>query len=456
MHLLSAPAAPHSSPSLWPPTPKRAYRAISPAAEQGAKRRRTLESESERSEPRAEDVKPRPGPSPAPAGAEATNGTTATASTKHHIPERQKALLLHAPKSRYVLEDGFAVPKIKDDNELLVRVEYIGLNPIDWKAPDFNFGIPSLPYLAGRDIVGTVVRAPTSDSRVKVGDVVLTASTDYRDPRKAAYQHYAIASSFNVARLPSSPSPATAGLGVAFVAAALALGVCLGCDFSGTGAKGAPGPNLPTVLRALDPEVIPADVRAECLSGRTDAERPKKGDWLAIWGGSSASAKMLAQLARLLGLRVIKVVDVGKHGAALSWTKHADLLVDSHDPARAVAIIRRVTGEELRFGVDTAGKETAGWLGKCLGEGGHLVGLAGLPMKEEGGVRQHVVPIKVHHECREVGEGLMVWLEGLLRGGLVTPPEAEVVHEGLGGVNGALDRMRRGEVSGRRLVVKVE
>jgi NADPH:quinone reductase-like Zn-dependent oxidoreductase len=151
---------------------------------------------------------------------------------------------------------------------------------------DFGFGIPVLPYLAGRDIVGLVVKAPTTpSSRVKKGDIILTASTDYRDLRKAAYQSYAIAPSYNVCRIPvPTPRHSIAGLGVAFIAAVLALGVCLGIDFS-VPEKGPTGPNLRRILKGIDAESIPKDVREECLNGISDDENPKKGDWIVIWGG---------------------------------------------------------------------------------------------------------------------------------------------------------------------------
>ena len=179
---------------------------------------------------------------------------------------------------------------------------------------------------------------------------------------------------------------------------------------------------------------------------------------------------MVAQLSKLLRLRVIKVVDVGKHGRHLSKGP-ADLLVDSHDPDRAIEIVRRVTENKLRFSVDTSGKQTAELLQRCLGyrteekvnrdaeaiekveQHAHLVGLTGLPRTAIQGVTHHAVPIKVFHEVQEIGEPLMRWLEILLRSGKITPPVTELIDGGLESVNDGLDRMRRGEVCGRRLVV---
>lgn len=47
----------------------------------------------------------------------------------------QEVLLLHGPKQRYVHTKEQEIPSIKHEREMLVSVEAIGLNPIDWKAP---------------------------------------------------------------------------------------------------------------------------------------------------------------------------------------------------------------------------------------------------------------------------------------------------------------------------------
>lgn len=123
-------------------------------------------------------------------------------------------------------------------------------------------------------------------SRVRVGDTVLVPSTDYRDIRKAAFQEYAVATHYNAARIPPSRSiHASASLGVAFVASVLALGVSFRLDFSNTGC---PGPNLAQIVRQLNPDDIPADIRGECHIESTNTDSPRPGDWIAIWGGTSA------------------------------------------------------------------------------------------------------------------------------------------------------------------------
>jgi NADPH:quinone reductase-like Zn-dependent oxidoreductase len=165
---------------------------------------------------------------------------------------------------------------------------------------------------------------------------------------------------------------------------------------------------------------------------------------------------MALQLAKLAGLRVIAVADLVRHGARLSQLG-ADLLVDRQDSSRAVEIIRGVTHGQLRFALDAVGKETAEFLQQALRQKdelrSHLVGLTGLPKEAAAGVRHHAVPIKIFHSTVPVGEPIMVWLEQLLEANVLAPPDVDVARGGLGGVNDALDQLKDGKASGKRIVV---
>jgi hypothetical protein len=93
----------------------------------------------------------------------------------------------------------------------------------------------------------------------------------------------------------------------------------------------------------------------------------------------------------------------------------------------------------------------------ALPQSAHLVGLTGLPSQTAPeGVVFHTVPIKLFHEVPAVGKALVEWLERLLDQGLVAPPDIIDVEQGLGSVNRGLDRMRNGEISGGKLVVRVD
>ncbi|GJN75780.1 hypothetical protein PLICBS_009886, partial [Purpureocillium lilacinum] len=122
--------------------------------------------------------------------------------SEQNVPQEQDALLLHGPRQQYKIHRNYPVPQLADDNEVLVKAVVIGLNPIDWKAPDYNFGIPDFPFISGRELSGTICRVSPAGSSVSVGDRVIAISTDYRDYRKSAYQNYVVALDYNVVRVP--------------------------------------------------------------------------------------------------------------------------------------------------------------------------------------------------------------------------------------------------------------
>ncbi|CAK3903054.1 Alcohol dehydrogenase superfamily, zinc-type [Lecanosticta acicola] len=380
-------------------------------------------------------------------------------SVGHELPRKQKALLLHAVRESFQLKEDHQMHEIENPDDLVVRIKAIGLNPIDWKSVDYGYGIPHLPYVSGRDFAGTIVKAPSMTSHLRVGDTVLCPSTDYRDLRKAAFQEYAIASHSTVCRIPQHVSVSQgAALGVAYVAAALALGICLGLRIPHRSKEH--GIDLLRLVRETPLGRLPPDVVPECLAIE-ESERARTGDWLVVWGGSSTSALFLSQIARLAGLRVILVVDVAKHGARLTGANGC-ICIDSHDSERAVDVIRGMTGNGLRLAIDTVGKQTAEHLARCFPSERNedkrrpqLVGLAALPKERLPGVVYHSVPVKLFHEVPSIGSSLMTWLEDALEHKRLDLPHVEEAPGGLGGINDALDRMRQGQISGKRLVVPI-
>ena len=223
---------------------------------------------------------------------------------------------------------------------------------------------------------------------------------------------------------------------------------------------------------------------------------------------------IITQLAQLAGLRVISIVDQAKHGHRVSPTPSADnacvpdIVIDSHNPERVIQVVRDITRGNLRFGIDTRGKDTATFLLQTLSgykkdntptttnthsdsssssptpntatetstsnptpsppasltaaattqpPRSHLIGFSGLPKLDPEDpstslVSAHSVPIKVFHEISSIGEELVLWLEKLLAQQKLKPPEVVGVEDGLEGVNRGLLKMRQ---QGGRVVVRI-
>ncbi|KAF2762260.1 GroES-like protein [Pseudovirgaria hyperparasitica] len=395
-----------------------------------------------------------------------------------NVPNLQHQLLLHKKAQPFELHRAGDVPVAKP-GEVLIEIQAVGLNPIDWKSALYGFAIPAFPCISGREFAGTVVYANgKNDSGIVVGDRVLSIATDYRDFRKSAFQQYAVSTAFNAVKIPRHVDLAhTTSLGVAFVAAALALGVCLGVNFAGPVTER----SLLKTAQNQDPETLPKDVRDEVLNAISPSHTPYAGDWILIYGASSITGQICIQLCKLSNLRVIAVANESRHGERLR-ALGADLIVDREDLDKAATQIRESVPGSLRFAIDCVGKETAAWCQDLLaGQSAlpaaelrrrsedrgsdpsnqgylmcHLVGLTGLPKEQAASVRQHQVPIKLFHENHALGREMSSWLTELLGQGLLQLPEVELLKGGLGSINAGLDRLKSGALSGKRLVVELD
>ena len=154
-------------------------------------------------------------------------------------------------------------------------------------------------------------------------------------------------------------------------------------------------------------------------------------------------------------------MDAIKHGSRLVEAG-ADVLVHRSNTEEAMAIVRSVTHGQLRFGLDTVGKDTATMLQSTMKakenssqRRAHLVGLTGLPKENPGKIIYHKVPIKLFHTFPEVGRAITTWLEHLLLSDKLSLPEKTVLEGGLGGVNEALSTLRKGAFNGQRIVVPI-
>ncbi|KAJ4123165.1 hypothetical protein NW768_009693 [Fusarium equiseti] len=409
---------------------------------------------------------------------QSTPAAPTKAENDYIVPKTQKAVLLYGAHQPYQLVEDHSVPADLQSDEVLIENRAVGLNPIDWRGPDFGFGIPELPQVAGRELSGILVRTADDRSGWAKGDRVIAISTDYRDSRKGAYQDHVVAKSYNIVRLPGHVSfEQGSTIGVAFVTAAVALGICLGVDFTDVDN----GPDLRQVVEGLNVDSLPKDVHKEIAQQIPTQDRPEAGDWFVIWGGSSTSAILSAQLAKLAGLRVAVVLDAAKHGSRL-YKEHSikpDLVIDSHDPQRAIEIIRSCTRGRKRFGLDTRGKETTNFLidalcdspsilepqrsedstfdtsDSLLAQHVHIVALCSAPKIQRSDLTLHTIPIKLFHESPEVGKALTTWLGRLLQNNAVAYPTIAGVGDGLSSINASLDKMRRGEISGGKMVVRL-
>lgn len=79
---------------------------------------------------------------------------------KYTVPKTMRAIVLPQANEQVHLENvQLSIPECRD-NELLVKLEYVGLNPLDAQYAKTGFCHWQYPHVLGLDAVGIVVKAP--------------------------------------------------------------------------------------------------------------------------------------------------------------------------------------------------------------------------------------------------------------------------------------------------------
>ena len=86
------------------------------------------------------------------------------------IPVQQKALIIPAAGA-YFQVGTLDVPK-PAAGEVLVRVEVVGLNPVDWKIQQWGIIVAEYPAVVGCEVTGVVVEAGPEVTNLLVGDLM--------------------------------------------------------------------------------------------------------------------------------------------------------------------------------------------------------------------------------------------------------------------------------------------
>lgn len=104
-----------------------------------------------------------------------------------------KAAWLPAALAHPMKVDAAEYPLI-GDNEIVVKVSAIALNPMDWLIQALGeqlFSWLQYPYVGGTDVAGTVVELGSQVTKYKLGDRVLGLATGFT-PREGAFQTYTV------------------------------------------------------------------------------------------------------------------------------------------------------------------------------------------------------------------------------------------------------------------------
>ena len=79
--------------------------------------------------------------------------------------------LLSSTSEPWSLYRNYQLPAL-DDDQVLVRNSYVGLNPFDWKGVKHRFSLKDSPSVLGRDGSGIIESVGPAVTRFKPGDRV--------------------------------------------------------------------------------------------------------------------------------------------------------------------------------------------------------------------------------------------------------------------------------------------
>jgi NADPH:quinone reductase-like Zn-dependent oxidoreductase len=314
------------------------------------------------------------------------------------------------------------------DNEIVVKVHAIALNPVDFARQAMGsklFPWTKYPTVFGTDIAGEVVEVGSQAAgSYKVGDRVvgLGNGLESNRPSDGAFQEYVVLRGDLAAHIPESVSyekAAVIPLGIATAASGLFTDDQLKLD-------------LPT---------SPA--------------KPTKDEWVLLWSGASSVGSNAIQLAVAAGYHVITTCSPKNFEFVKSLG--AEYAFDYNSPTVVSDIVETLKGKK------SAGAYAIGFVAakpvieimSQITEGSKYVAASNMPPSDlPEGVTSKMVfgsalknsPLGAHIFNEFV-------TKGLVNGNYKTAPEPKIVGQGLESIQQGLDTLKAGGLSATKLVV---
>ncbi|EAU83252.2 hypothetical protein CC1G_11888 [Coprinopsis cinerea okayama7 len=335
----------------------------------------------------------------------------------------QKALILDRQFGDFVLTT-LPIPK-PEREEVIVKIEASGLNPVDWKIQDTGLWVEKYPVVLGTDIAGEVVELGEGVTTVSKGDkVVLQGTIRKEDGSEAGFQQYCRADVHTLAKIPSNITVAEAGT----------LPVALTCAYVGLY-------NVNPHGRGFEPPLT---------SGRAKYV----GVPLVVLGGASSVGQYVLQLASLSGFNPIITTASTKHTEFLKTLGATHVLDRSLSFEALQSAIKEITQspiETVYDAISSAETQRAGH--DLLVPGGQL--LITLRPSIEASDSKTIIGVlgvkQLPHNVKLLRDFYSKLAE-FLREGILKPNRVETLPNGLGGVNDGLQRLKHNKVSGIKLV----
>ncbi|CAL1717234.1 unnamed protein product [Somion occarium] len=342
------------------------------------------------------------------------------------IPTSQRALILPQKHGKFIVET-YPVEK-PGTGELLVRIESVSLNPIDWIVQALGVLITDYPAILGLDSAGVVAAVGEGVTSFAVGDKVLNQGS--LAPRQGTFKQYTYVTADSAAKIPANlnfDQAATVPLCLATAAVGL---------YAQPGGGGGAG-------------LIPA--------WETEGRGKYAGQTIVIFGGATSVGQFVIQLAKLSGFSTI-VTTVSPHNNTLVKSLGATHMFDRRLSSQEIFNeIRKIASDSVKIAYAIAGDPLIQDLAYDLvASGGTVVSVLPSQIPQE-----KLTPDKKFvtvngnfrtPEKRALGVSLYSRLPELLASGELKPTSVEVLPGGLYAIAEGLERMKKGEISGKKLV----
>ncbi|EEA23573.1 hypothetical protein TMatcc_002450 [Talaromyces marneffei ATCC 18224] len=314
------------------------------------------------------------------------------------------------------------------DNEIVVKVHAIALNPVDFARQAMGsklFPWTKYPTIFGTDVAGEVVEVGSQVAgSYKVGDRVvgLGNGLESNRPSDGAFQEYVVLRGDLAAHIPENVTydmAAVIPLGIATAASGLFTDDQLKLD-------------LPT---------SPA--------------KPKKDEWVLLWSGASSVGSNAIQLAVAAGYHVITTCSPKNFDFVKSLG--ADYAFDYNSPTVVSDIVDVFKGKK------SAGAYAIGFVAakpvieimSQITEGSKYVAASNMPPSDlPEGVTSKMVFGSALKNSSLGGHIFNEFVtKGLVNGNYKTAPEPKIVGKGLESIQQGLDTLKAGGLSATKLVV---
>ncbi|KAE8150737.1 hypothetical protein BDV25DRAFT_129350 [Aspergillus avenaceus] len=364
------------------------------------------------------------------------------------LPATQRAIVAN-DQLDYSIRDDVPLPPLLSDC-VIIKTEYVGLNPVDTKMVG-PFVEPGASY--GIDCAGTIVAMGTDvvkAGRLHIGDRIAGAAEGMEGlrPQSGAFAEYVSVDGGMALHMPDDMTFAEgAGAGLRIATASMALFHSLGL----------PAERLQT---PVDPWSQEGDTAAIAAANT-----------VLVYGGATSTGTMAIQLLKRCGMRVITTCSPRNYDLVRSYG--ADECFD-YRSATCGADIREATGNALEYVIDCITEDSTmkicyQALGRC---GGKYVGLE--PYPETAANRRAVaadwilatwmrgLPISWPEpfgtpgkpEAREFAKNFFPYIHPLFTSGQLKSHPIREEPDGFEGLLDGVSLIRKGQVSGQKLVYR--